>query len=95
PSASPALYSLVPFSEYEHGIWYIKGGYASLITVLEKHLHLQNISVHLESNVEELLIDGHVCKGIRTSSGEHYYDKVVYNGDFPMIKHLLKDVKAP
>ncbi|MFP3442996.1 hypothetical protein R0K18_35195, partial [Pantoea sp. SIMBA_133] len=44
PSASPALYSLVPFSEYEHGIWYIKGGYASLITVLEKHLHLQNIS---------------------------------------------------
>ncbi|QHA91961.1 phytoene desaturase family protein [Bacillus sp. N1-1] len=95
PSASPALYSLVPFSEYEHGIWYIKGGYASLITVLEKHLNIQNIPVHLESSVEELLIEGHVCKGIRTSSGEHYYDKVVYNGDFPMIKHLIKDVKAP
>ncbi|MCA0174131.1 phytoene desaturase family protein [Bacillus sp. RAR_GA_16] len=95
PAASPALYSLVPFSEYEHGIWYIKGGYASLITVLEKHLQLQNIPVHLESNVEELLLEGKACKGIRTSSGEHYYDKVVYNGDFPMIKHLIKDVKAP
>ncbi|MGB8002178.1 MAG: FAD-dependent oxidoreductase, partial [Anaerobacillus sp.] len=35
PSASPALYSLVPFSEYEHGIWYLKGGYASLVAVLE------------------------------------------------------------
>ncbi|MFK3959092.1 phytoene desaturase family protein [Pseudalkalibacillus hwajinpoensis] len=95
PSASPALYSLVPFSEYEHGIWYLKGGYASLITVLEKHLRLQNVTVHLESNVEELLIEGKTCRGIRTTSGEHYYDKVVYNGDFPMIKNLIKNEKVP
>ncbi|MGA9289027.1 MAG: FAD-dependent oxidoreductase, partial [Anaerobacillus sp.] len=95
PSASPALYSLVPFSEYEHGIWYLKGGYASLVSVLEKHLKLQHITTHMESSVEELLIEGETCKGIRTSNGEHYYDKVVYNGDFPMIQNLMKDSKPP
>ena len=95
PSASPALYSLVPFSEYEHGIWYLKGGYASLVAVLEKHLKLQNVTTHMESSVEELLIEGECCKGIRTSNGEHYYDKVVYNGDFPMIQNLMKDSKPP
>lgn len=95
PSASPALYSLVPFSEYEHGIWYIKGGYASLVSVLEKHLRIQNVTIQLNSAVEELLLEGNTCKGIRTANGEHYYNKVVYNGDFPLINRLIKGKKSP
>ena len=38
PYNSPAMYSLVPFSEHHHGIWYVKGGYASLVHLLVKKL---------------------------------------------------------
>lgn len=95
PSGSPALYSLVPFSEYEHGIWYIKGGYASLIPLLEKHLRKEGIEVKYESSVEELMINEKDCKGIRSSDGEFYYDKVIFNGDFPMIHNLINTKKMP
>lgn len=95
PSGSPAMYSLVPFSEYEHGIWYIKGGYASLISLLEKHILEEGITVNYESEVEEIIINEDSCKGIRTVNGEFYYDKVVFNGDFPLIHNLIKKKKPP
>ncbi|WP_270182091.1 phytoene desaturase family protein [Alkalihalobacillus sp. CinArs1] len=95
PSGSPALYSLVPFSEYEHGIWYIKGGYASLISLLEKHIQKEGITVNFGSAVEEFIINQNDCKGFRALDGEFYYDKVVFNGDFPMIHNLIKAEKPP
>ncbi|WP_377889058.1 phytoene desaturase family protein [Alkalihalobacillus sp. R86527] len=95
PSSSPALYSLVPFSEYEHGIWYIKGGYASLNSILEQHIRKEGIEVKYGSSVEELITKQKDCKGIRSTDGEFYYDKVIFNGDFPMIHNLLKTQKPP
>ncbi|MGL4821065.1 MAG: phytoene desaturase family protein, partial [Bacilli bacterium] len=36
PFDVPFVYNLVSYSEHAHGIWYVKGGYASLVRVLER-----------------------------------------------------------
>src|SRR6478736_2121083 len=43
PYSAPAIYSLVPYSEHAHGIYYVKGGYASLVPLLEKALIEQGV----------------------------------------------------
>jgi phytoene desaturase len=94
PFKSPALYSLVPFSEHFHGVWYVKGGYASLVTILVSELEERGVTFRFNSNVTEILCSKKRCVGLTVEKRQHLFDQVVYNGDFPHIKELLPDVKV-
>ncbi|TLS36069.1 phytoene desaturase family protein [Pseudalkalibacillus caeni] len=91
PLSSPALYSLIPYSEHAHGIWYLKGGYASLVTTLERHLENRRVVVKKGKNVERILTSGNRCTGIQVDGESNTFDAVIYNGDFPGIHQLLGD----
>ncbi|WP_100372549.1 phytoene desaturase family protein [Bacillus sp. FJAT-45037] len=95
PHGSPALYSLVPFSEHYHGIWYVQGGYASLISLFEKKLRQRGVDIRLESEVEEFVMEGNRCVAIKTNNKqqEELFDRFIVNGDFPNAEHLVTKQK--
>ncbi|ERN54478.1 phytoene desaturase family protein [Alkalihalophilus marmarensis] len=89
PNKSPALYSLVPFSEHHHGIWYVKGGYASLVSLFEEKLRAKGVEIKLSSEVSELVTDGTRCTGVRAGDNLDKVDRVIVNGDFPLAEKLV------
>ncbi|MBH9966830.1 phytoene desaturase family protein [[Bacillus] enclensis] len=90
PFKSPAMYSLVSFAEHQFGIHYLKGGYASLVPILEEELRRRNVTIHLNSEIKEIVKEGSRVTGIRTEGGTTSYDSVVFNGDFPAVDPLVK-----
>ncbi|MGM0845757.1 MAG: phytoene desaturase family protein [Bacillota bacterium] len=93
PNNAPALYSLIPYSEHEHGIWYLKGGYGRLVNILTKHIENHKIPVHLQSEVTSLVFNGKRCTGLTTKGKTEDFDSVVFNGDFPGIHRLVNNEK--
>ena len=91
PGESPALYSLVSYSEHEHGIWYLKGGYASLIDILVAELKQRGVKMVTNANVENLSITNDHCDAIQVNGEWHSVDDVVLNGDFPLMNDLLPE----
>ena len=89
PFQTPGMYSLISFAEHEQGVHYLKGGYASLITVLENELDRRNVMVHLNSEVTQIHTNHQVVTGIETEMGIKDYDAIIFNGDFPSASKLL------
>ncbi|WP_110114329.1 phytoene desaturase family protein [Bacillus sp. CGMCC 1.16541] len=90
PYTSPAIYSLVPYSEHEHGIYYVKGGYASLVEVIQEELEKRQVKIHLNFKVEEVCFDGQVATGLIANGKVYSANSVVLNGDFPLMSKLTK-----
>ncbi|MBM7647569.1 phytoene desaturase [Bacillus ectoiniformans] len=90
PFVTPSIYSLVSYSEHKHGIYYLKGGYASLTKVLENALLKQGVTIRKGAPVNELLVDGKTAYGVSVNGQQERADLVVLNGDFPVAEKLLK-----
>lgn len=58
PYEASAIYSLVSYSEHAHGIYYLKGGYASLVDILERQLIKMGVHVRKNEEVTELEFGG-------------------------------------
>ncbi|WP_281975127.1 phytoene desaturase family protein [Halobacillus litoralis] len=89
PEQSPAMYSLVSYSEHEHGIWYMKGGYAHLVEILETELKRRGVTVRMGSAVEKVVTAGEKATSLLVEGEEYSCDEVVLNGDFPIMDRLL------
>lgn len=94
PHQVPALYGLISYSEHAHGVWYLKGGYHSLIPKLEQVLNAYGVSVKKNTAVDEIVVKDNRVKGVLTGSDMIEYDKVIYNGDYPTIEGLVKGKKV-
>lgn len=58
PFSAPGMYSLVPFSEHEHGVHYLKGGYASIVPLLEKNLEARpNVTIRKGEMVQRIITE--------------------------------------
>lgn len=89
PRRTPALYSFIPYAEQRFGVWYIKGGYASLLPILRDAMASAGIEVKLRSAVTRIVVEEGTVKGIDTPDGFLPYDKVIYNGDLPHLAGLV------
>lgn len=91
PLSTPGIYTLLPYAEHEYGVWMLKGGYASLSSILEAELKKRGVTFRFHEEVKSLIVEQQVCKGITTTKGTFYYDAVLYNGDFPQITGLFPE----
>lgn len=90
PYSTPAIYSLVSFSEHKHGIYYIKGGYASILEPVRKACERLGVEIKTSCPVEKILVKDGKAKGIRSDEGDFLADAVVVNGDFPGTHSLME-----
>jgi phytoene desaturase len=93
PHATPALYSFIPYAEHAFGIWYVQGGYASLLPLLQEALEKRGVQVKLHSNISGIRLKDGGAAGFETIEGYAPYDAVVFNGDMPHLQGLLTGMR--
>ncbi len=82
PLDAASLYVLIHYLEREWGIHYALGGTGAIVDAFGRLLQELGVQVHLNAEVQEILVDGGRVKGVRLANGEVYAaDAVVSNAD--------------
>jgi phytoene desaturase len=82
PSTTPALYSLIVEFERRWGVHYARGGTGALVAAIGALLERLGGRIHLQSEVDEITVEGGAATGVRFADGtEHRADVVISNGD--------------
>ena len=90
PFKSPALYTLLPFAEFDEGIWYPMGGMHELAKAMVRLLEENGGSIRLSSPVRRVETTGRRTTGVTLESGEFLAaDVVVTNADLPYARDTL------
>ena len=81
PFECPSLFSILPFIEYEYGIWHPRGGCNALMTAMAEVCTEMGVSIETSSPVERITFDGRRARGVLVDGVEHRHDHVVVNAD--------------
>jgi phytoene desaturase len=93
PFEASAIFSMIPYSELIHGVWYPRGGMTSIIDALMELAHQAGVEFVFNSPVERIEIDGNTTRGVLLENGEHLdADIVLASADLP---YVYKDLLPP
>lgn len=85
PFDCPSLFTILPFIEYEYGIWHPRGGCNALMSALAKLLGELGGKIFCDTPVESLQFSGRRVTGVvlggKGNGESHRYDQVVINSD--------------
>lgn len=84
PHDAPAVYSLLPYTEIEQGIWYPRGGMNRIAGGLARLAEELGIDVRLNADVRSIAVAGHRAMGATLSDGTFVpADILISNADLP------------
>jgi len=91
PFDAPSIYAMIHYLEREWGIHYAIGGTGAIVNAMAKLFAELGGTVHLNSEVDEILIENRRAAGIRLQSGSiHRADAVVCNADVGFVyEHMI------
>jgi phytoene desaturase len=82
PFDSPSIYAMIHYLEREWGIHYAIGGTGAIVAAMGRLFEELGGKIHLNAEVDEILVDGRRVSGIRLADGTiHHADQVVSNAD--------------
>ena len=93
PFEAPATFSLMPYTELAHGVWYPKGGMYSIVEALMILAREVGVEFAFDTTVEQIIVeDGHAT-GLEIENNQKLYaDVILANADLPYIyQSLLPD----
>ncbi len=94
PFRCPSLFSILPFIEYEYGVFHPVGGCSALTGAMARVAGKLGCDIRLNEPVEQLLFESRRAVGVRTVRGEYRADAVVINADFAhAVTHLVPAAK--
>ena len=90
PFRAPSIYIMIPYLERVGGVWFAKGGMYSLVKAFERLFLEIGGTIRTNAEVQEIVVEGGVAKGVRVAGEFHPADGVVSNGDVPWVyKNLI------
>ncbi len=79
----PGAFAMLSYMEHDHGIWHTKGGLGKIPAALAKAAEDCGARIHLNTPVQELLVENRTVVGVKLEDGEVVRgDSVVINADF-------------
>ena len=82
PYEAPAVFSLLPYTELAHGIWFPMGGMSSIARALETVCRELGVAFHYGSSVTRIRTERRRAKGVDLADGSvKLADVVVCNAD--------------
>jgi len=81
PFSCPSLFTILPFIEYEYGVWHPRGGCNALMHAMSEACLQMGVKIHTSSPVQRLSFDGSRVRGLVVNGREHAHDHVVMNAD--------------
>lgn len=92
PFDTTSIYAMIHYLEREWGVHYAMGGTGSIVNGLVKLFEEQGGKIHLNTEVDEIIVDGDKAKGVLLKNGEVMEaDIVVSNADVSFTyKNLIR-----
>lgn len=92
PSDCPSLFTILPFIEYEYGVWHVQGGLNRLMHAMAGVARTMGVEILTNAPVEGLTFDGPRVTGLVVGGAHHEHAHVVLNADAPWaLKRLLPE----
>ncbi len=93
PFEAPTTFSMMPYTELAHGVWYPSGGMYSVVEALMQIAIDAGVKFEFETQVERIDIEQSHAHGVLLSSGQSQKaDVVIANADLPYVyAQLLPD----
>jgi phytoene desaturase len=93
PFDAPATFSLLPYTEVAHGVWYPSGGMYSIVETLVDLARDAGVEFRFGSTVSRINTNAKRARGVSLADGsESDADVVLANADLPYVyQHLLPD----
>jgi phytoene desaturase len=93
PFDAPATFSMLPYSELAHGVWYPRGGMYSVVETLVDLARNEGVQFAFGTSVSRILTNGNRAQGVRLGDGSNVQaDVVLANADLPYVyQHLLPE----
>lgn len=95
PFQAPATFSLLPYTELAHGVWYPGRGMYSIVEALVDLARAAGVEFSFGSSVSQIDTDADHVRGVRLADGSHVpADVVLANADLPYVyEQLLPDAE--
>lgn len=93
PFEAPATFSLMPYTELAHGVYYPRGGMYSIVEALMELARAAGVDFMFNTAVEQIDVDSTHTRGVLLAEGPHLAaDAVLANADLPYVyQNLLPD----
>lgn len=92
PFTTSNLYTLIPAISHAYGLYSVKGGLYKYILALEKLIYELGGKIEIGKEVNEIILEDKIIKGVKVNNDIYHCDIVVCNADFPYaIKNLFKE----
>ena len=96
PFDCPSLFTILPFIEYEYGVWHPEGGINTLFEAIGGACEQLGVRFRTGSPVESIAFDGRRANGVVVDGELHECDQVVINADASWsIRNLLPSELRP
>ena len=82
PWEAPGTFSIISFIEHSGGVFHVEGGIHKISEAMAKVIEECEGSIHLNSAVEEVIIENGKAIGIKVNGENIYSDYVIINADF-------------
>ena len=90
PFEAPATFSMMPYTEMAHGVWYPRGGMYQIVEALTSLAREAGVEFIFNSAVEQIEVNGRNARGVRTAGGQRMEaDAVLANADLPYVYQNL------
>jgi phytoene desaturase len=90
PFEAPATYSMMPYSELAHGVWYPKGGMYRVVESLTDLAGATGVQFIFDSAVERIETNSTHARGVLLADGSHLdADVILANADLPYVYQRL------
>ena len=93
PFEAPATFSMMPYTELAHGVWYPKGGMYSIVQTLVGLARRAGVEFEFDASVERIDVNGTQARGVILTDGRQLQsDVVLANADLP---YVYRDLLPP
>ena len=91
PFEAPATFSMMPYTELAHGVWYPKGGMYRVVEELMAIAQQAGVTFAFQTAVKQIELNGNRVKGMILEDGQRLEaDAILANADLPYVyQHLL------
>jgi phytoene desaturase len=89
PFEAPATFSMMPYTELAHGVWYPRGGMYQVIEALMSLARAAGVEFFFNSTVEQIEVDGKGARGVLVNGQRMAADAILANADLPYVYQNL------
>ena len=93
PFEAPATFSMMPYTELAHGVWYPQGGMYRVVKALMEIARQSGVEFAFDEEVERIDVNEAHARGVVLAGGHRITaDAIVANADLPYVyQHLLPE----